>query len=83
MTYYMDKTLRDHVEAEYEAINGRYQHLTRWQVIAGILSRYERAGHASRFLRRDGKLGWRATDKLRVHLYEREQDALDDKDELD
>jgi hypothetical protein len=83
MKYYMDKTIRECVEPEYEAIKNRYQYLSRSQVIAGILSRYENKGHASRFLRRDGNLGWRATDKLRAHLYEQEQDAIENDNDLD
>ena len=37
----------------------------------------EQKGHASRYLRKDGRIGWRATDKLREDLFERMQDALE------
>ena len=31
-----------------------------------------------RLTRKDGKLGWRSTDKMREDLFEQEQEALDD-----
>jgi hypothetical protein len=48
------------------------------EIVAGILCEFESVGHASRYARKDGKLGWRSTDKMREDLFEQEQEALDD-----
>lgn len=76
MKYYMDRNLRFWVKAEYHNIKHQYSALKRSEIIAGILSRLESAGHASRYLRKDGRLGWRATDEMREDLFKQEQDAI-------
>ncbi len=78
MKYYMDRTLRFWVNNKYHQIKGNLPYLRRSEIVAGILCEFESAGNASRFVRKDGKLAWRATDKIREDLYEQEQDALDD-----
>lgn len=78
MKYPMDRTLRFEVDIEYERIKGRLPNLKPHEIVAGILSEFEGKGHASRYIRKDGRLGWRTTDKLREYLFELEQDALDD-----
>jgi hypothetical protein len=76
----MDKTLRFWVENEYEMTKRRYPYLNQSEIIAGILYEFESVGHASRFVRKDGKIAWRATDKLREDLFEQELDALNNDD---
>lgn len=76
MKYHMDRSLRFWVRAEYKNTKHRYPNLKRSETIAGILSRLESAGYASRYLRRDGRLGWRATDEMREDLFKQEQDAI-------
>jgi hypothetical protein len=76
MKYHMDKTLRFWVEHEYESRKSKYPNLSQSQIVAGILCNFESTGHARRFVRKDGKIGWRATDKMREDLFEQEQDAL-------
>lgn len=78
MKYRMDQTLRLEVEIEYEHIKDSLPNLTPREVVAGILSEFERKGHASRYVCKDGKIGFRATNKLREDLFEQEQDAMDD-----
>lgn len=78
MKYPMDKTLKFWVEQEFETSKRKYPNLSQSQLIASILCEFEGAGHASRFVRRDGKIGWRATDKMREDLFEQEQAALND-----
>ena len=76
MKYYMDRHLRFWVTAEYQNTKHRYPNLTRSEVIRGILSELESAGYASRYIRKDNKLGWRATDEMREDLFKQEQDAI-------
>ena len=74
----MARNLRFWVGAEYQSTKHRYPNLKRSEIIAGILSKLESAGHASRYIRKDGKLGWRATDEMREDLFKQEQDAIYD-----
>jgi hypothetical protein len=79
MKYRMDKMLRLTVETELGGIECRGAELN--QVVRDILGKYECMGLASRYVRKDGRIGWRATDKLREDLFEQEQDALDEWDD--
>ena len=72
----MDRHLRFWVTAEYRNTKHRYPNLTRSEVIRGILSELESAGYARRYIRKDNKLGWRATDEMREDLFKQEQDAI-------
>jgi hypothetical protein len=72
------RQLRFWVKAEYRSTKHRYPNLKRSEIIGGIVSQLERAGHASRYIRKDGKLGWRATDEMREDLFKQEQDAIYD-----
>jgi hypothetical protein len=76
MKYHMDRHLRFWVKAEYRSTKHRYPNLKRSEVIAGILSQLESVGYASRYIRKDGKLGWRATDEMREELFKQEQAAI-------
>ena len=51
-------------------------------ITAIILGDFASRGFASRYLRRDGKIGWRATNKMREDLFERMQEALDEQEEF-
>ena len=80
MKYYMDRTLKFWVDAQYAQVKHKYPYLKPSEIVAGIISEFESVGHASRYVRNDGKLGFRSTDKMREDLFEQEQDALDDDD---
>ena len=41
-----------------------YPNLKPSEIIASILGEFEGAGHASRFIRKGGKIAWRATEKM-------------------
>jgi hypothetical protein len=69
MKYPMDKTLGFEVEIKYESIKHGLPNLKSREIVAGILSEFETKGYASRFVRKDGRIGWRATDRLREELY--------------
>jgi hypothetical protein len=47
-------------------------------LIAEVLSEFEQAGDAMRYLRADGKLGWRPTQWMLDRLADAELDAVDD-----
>lgn len=81
MKYPMDKTLSFEVEIRYDSNKAKYPNLRPREIVAGILSEFESEGHASRYVRKDGRIGWRATDKLREDLYEQEQDAIEEQDD--
>jgi hypothetical protein len=72
----MDRNLTFWVKSEYRNTKHRYPNLKRWEIIAGILSQLENVGYASRYIRKDGKLGWRATDEMREDLFKQEQAAI-------
>ena len=74
----MDRSLTFWVKSEYRNTKHRYPNLKRWEIIAGILGKLESVGHARRYIRKDGKLGWRATDEMREDLFKQEQDAIYD-----
>jgi hypothetical protein len=76
MKYYMDRNLRFWVKAEYRCTKHRYPNLNRSEIIAGILGQLESKGYASRYLRKDRSLGWRATDEMREDLFKQEQTAI-------
>lgn len=78
MKYYMDRNLRFWVKAEYRTIKHQYSALKRSEIVRGILSKLESGGYASRYLRRDGQLGWRATEEMREELFKQEQNAIYD-----
>jgi hypothetical protein len=80
--YQMNRQLRFWVMAEYQNTKHRYPNLKRSEIIAGILSQLESTGYASRFMRKDGKLGWAATDEMREDLFTREQKIILDRIEL-
>ena len=53
----------------------------RQALIAEIVSEFERAGDAQRYLRADGKIGWKPTRRMLDRLMDGERDAIADEDE--
>jgi hypothetical protein len=74
----MDKTLRFWVDAAYEHIKREHGKLTKRQLVAQILRKYERRGDAMRFLNREGKIAWKASPRFLDMLADAERDARDD-----
>jgi hypothetical protein len=79
MKYHMDRTLRLSVETELGGIDSRGSQLD--QIIREILRKYESTGLACRYVRKDGNIGWRATDKFRQELFEQEQELIEEWDD--
>ena len=66
-----------------ESQKARYPNLNSHGIVASILSDLEKVGHASRYVCKDGMIGFRATQKLREDLFEQMQDAIDEQEDMD
>jgi hypothetical protein len=77
----MDPTLRFWVDVACDQIKRDHPKLTKRQLVAQILGKYERKGHAMRFLDEQGKIAWRATPSFLSLLADAEADARDDLDD--
>jgi hypothetical protein len=51
---------------------------SRQALIAEVLSEFEEAGDAMRFLGPDGKIGWKATSRMLDRLADGEREAKED-----
>jgi hypothetical protein len=74
----MTKKLKFWVEVAYEQRKAHPAPKSRQALIAEVLSEFEQAGDAMRYLRADGKLGWRPTQWMLDRLADAELDAVDD-----
>jgi hypothetical protein len=80
MKFHMSKVLRFWVDVEYEAVrNG--PSLTKSELIAQILWKFEEAGDAMRYLNTKGEIAWKATAGMLSRLADAEQEAIDDMDD--
>jgi hypothetical protein len=50
----------------------------RQALIADVLSEFEQAGDATRYLRADGKIGWKPTQRMLDRLADAEREAVED-----
>jgi hypothetical protein len=50
----------------------------RHALVAEVLSEFELAGDAMRYMRTDGKIGWKPTQWMLDRLADAERDAVDD-----
>jgi hypothetical protein len=78
MKFRMDKTLRFWVGVAYEHIKANHHKLTKRQLVAQILRKYEQRGDAMRCLDSRGKLAWKASPRFLSMLADAERDARDD-----
>ena len=78
MKFRMDKTLRFWVDVAYEHIKSDHINLTKRQLVAQILRKYERRGDAMRHLDNQGKMAWKASPRFLTMLADAERDAQDD-----
>jgi hypothetical protein len=74
----MDKTLQFWVDVAYDHIKREHRKLTKRQLVAQVLRKYERDGHAMRHLNKDGKIIWKASPRFLDMLADAERDARDD-----
>ena len=78
MKFRMDKTLRFWVDVAYEDIKLDHIDLTKRQLVAQILRRYEERGDAMRCLDNQGKVAWKASPRFLTMLADAEREAQDD-----
>jgi hypothetical protein len=74
----MDNTLRFWVDVACGHIKRDHPNLTRRQLIAQVLRKYEQRGDAMRCLNKQGKLIWKASPRFLDMLADAEHDARDD-----
>jgi hypothetical protein len=74
----MDKTLRFWVEVAYDHIKPAHDNLTKRQVVAQILRKYEQRGDAMRCVDSQGKVAWKASPRFLTKLADAERDAQDE-----
>ena len=74
----MDEELATWVNYQLKAAMNLDADVDRKEMLISILSEFERCGDAQRYLRRDGKIGWRVTPLLLERLHDAELDASDD-----
>jgi hypothetical protein len=74
----MDRELRLSVDGELVARGSQLQGLSSRQAVAIILGGLEKIGYATRYVRKDGIIGWRATEKFRENLFQQMQEAIDE-----
>ena len=78
MKFRMDATLRFWVDVAYDDIKLDHIDLTKRQLLAQILRKYEKRGHAMRCLDNQGKIGWKASPRFLTMLADAERDAQDE-----
>jgi hypothetical protein len=74
----MDKALRFWLDVAYDEIKLDHIDLTKQQLLARILRRYEECGHAMRCLDNQGKIAWKATPRFLTKLADAKRDAQDE-----
>ena len=60
----MHRVLRQWVGYEVDAAMDRDDELDREAITLSVLTEFVRSGNAERYVRRDGKIAWRATKKF-------------------
>jgi hypothetical protein len=77
----LSKTLKFWVDVECEQRNASTPPKSKQALTEEILREWEETGEAMRYLRANGKIGWRATPKMLDRLADAERDAKDELDE--
>jgi hypothetical protein len=78
MKFRMDKTMRFWVDVACEHIKLDHEHLTKRQLVAQVLRKYEQRGDALRCLNGHGRIVWKASPRFLSMLADAERDARDD-----
>jgi hypothetical protein len=66
------------VEVAYEQRKAHPAPTSRQALIAEVLHEFEQAGEAMRYLRADGKIGWKPTPQMLDRLADAEREAVED-----
>ena len=75
MNFRMDKTLRFWVDVAYEERKWEAGNRPKHQLIAQILREFERRGDAMRYLNANGKIAWKPSPSMLMHLADAEAEA--------
>jgi hypothetical protein len=78
MKFQMDKALQFWVDVAYEHIKSDHGQLTKGQLVAQILRKYEQRGDALRRLNTQGEIVWKASPRFLTMLADAERDARND-----
>jgi hypothetical protein len=79
----MTKKLKFWVNHACEQNKAKSADKNRQVLVSEVLSEFERAGDAMRYLRADGKIGWKPTQWMLDRLADAERDARDDAEHHD
>jgi hypothetical protein len=74
----MTKKLKFWVDVACEQRKARTSPHGRHALVVEVLHEFERAGDAMRYLRADGKIGWKPTQWMLDRLADAEREAIDD-----
>jgi hypothetical protein len=81
MNLRLSKTLKFWVDVACEERKLQTPKRSKHALIAEVLHEWEGVGEAMRYLRADGKIGWKATPNMLDRLADAERDARDELDE--
>ena len=81
MKFRISKTLNFWVDVTCEERKRGAPRINERALIAKVLREFEEIGNAVRYMRADGKIGWKATPRMLQRLTNAERDAKDELDE--
>jgi hypothetical protein len=74
----ISKTLKFWVDVACEQRKAQTTPKGRHALVSEVLSEFEQAGEAMRYLRADGKIGWKPTQWMLRRLADAEREAVED-----
>jgi hypothetical protein len=74
----MTKKLKFWVNVACEQRKAQTTPKGRHALVSEVLSEFEQASHAMRYVRADGKIGWKPTQWMLDRLADAERDAIED-----
>ena len=83
MARQLDRTLSLWIDVEMQIAKLHSPRASKTTLFRSVLLEFEERGFASRRLRSNGKIGWRATPKMHEYLQDAELDATDDLNQKD
>jgi hypothetical protein len=78
MKFHMCSELEFWIEVEVSREASRHPDLPKQELIARALQEFEQAGDAMRYVRADGKIGWKPTQWMLDRLADAEREAVED-----
>jgi hypothetical protein len=74
----ISKTLKFWIDVACEQRKAQTPGKSKQSLIAEVLQEWEQVGEAMRYLRADGKIGWKTTQEMLDRLVDAERDARDE-----